>query len=263
MIAMTRIKQEITNTELHPGLAHWFVPLLVLICAFAYPFVQPRPASAETLAGCHAVYAQAVAQGRIGPGPDAPLVAWVIAMSGDATVQDCHGRRRLSPGDHVEIDNCIQTGEGRVRLRFNDRDKVRGEGPSLMSLGPNSKLCLTHFRPDLQRQKSTLQLIRGGLRWLLNGLGVGSHRPEFSVRVIGSLCSLRGADGVIFYDDDKRTLLAAINSGGMTVSAGSSREDLRPRDYVSVQGGALQEPKQLTGAQWRALVAKVDLATPG
>lgn len=226
---------------------------------------------------CVAVAARALQEGRLDERRTEPggIVARVVAIFSAAMIDGCDRRdgEVLTKGMPMFIDDCITTGpRGRVRLQFADRDDERDSGPSVMNIGPNSKVCASSFytrrtvaeenigRPIGPNERvSNVELLYGWVRAFFKGFGPNS---SFNVKAGVAICGIRGSDGIVYYDPSQQTVKALLNEGHMSVSVpGTGETELLPGEQVDVQDSLIWPKQSFLPSTWNTIVS--DLEVPG
>lgn len=118
--------------------------------------------------------------------------ASVIFASGGAQIVGKDGQARVAArGGELEAGDTVETGDGRVQLRFND-------GAS-MSLQPSTRFRIDEFRFVAQNGKASagdrgfFSLLKGGFR-TLSGLIGKERREQYKVNAAVATIGIRGTD---------------------------------------------------------------------
>jgi len=148
-------------------------------------------------------------------------VATIVAVRGEATVDQGGQTRPLAQGERVEAGGVIRTGaHGRVKLRFLDG--------SVVVVGDQSSLRVDHRRLNGQGQRESAGFILdvGLIGQTISPGPAGS----WSVRTPTAVTAVRGTEYVIEVDERRETAVH-VRSGSVSV------EPLAPPRGVRLPGG--------------------------
>jgi len=126
----------------------------------------------------------------------------VSAVNGAGTV------RPLAKGAEVQRGDTIETGTGRVQLRFSDGAYV--------SLQPGSEFRIDEYNytgKSDDSERGFFSLIKGGLR-TITGLIGRTNRRNYQVRVPVATIGIRGTEYTVFFDGQA---LGAVGEGEISV----------------------------------------------
>jgi hypothetical protein len=126
----------------------------------------------------------------------------VSAVDGAGTV------RPLAKGAEVQRGDTIETGTGRVQLRFSDGAYV--------SLQPGSQFRIDEYNytgKSDDSERGFFSLIKGGLR-TITGLIGRTNRRNYQVRVPVATIGIRGTEYTVFFDGQA---LGAVGEGEISV----------------------------------------------
>lgn len=141
-------------------------------------------------------------------------------------------------GDVLTRHTQLKTGDNsRARLEFLDRFVKLNTGPSIVNVGSDSLIDLSHFKIDWEkklREKSMIEVLRGAIRVFAQGWG---GRAAFSVRTGTSLCGIRGTDIEIHYDPHEDRTYYKLYEGVVEISTPYERFTLRAGSSVTVTRG--------------------------
>jgi hypothetical protein len=152
----------------------------------------------------------------------APAASVEFAI-GNATVINAAGdSRALSKGSDIEAGDTVDTGSGRVQLRFTDG--------AYISLQPGSRFRIDEYNYSGKRddtERGFFSLIKGGLR-TITGLIGRTNRRNYQVRVPVATIGIRGTEYTLLYDGTATGAvgegeIAVCNSGGcLNVASGQA-----------------------------------------
>src|SRR5689334_3893059 len=140
---------------------------------------------------------------------EAAPAASVEFVSGNAAAINNAGiSRALAKGAGIEAGDTIDTGSGRVQLRFSDG--------AYISLQPGSRFRIDEYnysgKPD-DSERGFFTLVKGGLR-TITGLVGRTNRRNYQVRVPVATIGIRGTEYTLHYDG---TASGAVGEGEIAV----------------------------------------------
>lgn len=183
--------------------------------------------------------APAPADSAEAPAPDEPVVAEVVAHTGDLYAADAADQRHdLGAGDPVRRGDTLHTGDaGRAEIEFRDGERIY--------LRPDSRLHVRAWRlPETGPGNRVVELIRGGLRAITGAIGnrdgdtyrtvtpqatLGVRGTEYTLRVCADdECRLGGADTAalqqgLYVGVDRGRVSLLNETGEAAVAAGELR----------------------------------------
>src|SRR3954471_10986306 len=140
---------------------------------------------------------------------EAATAALVEFTIGNASAIDASGTARpLAKGGAVQAGDTIDTGTGRVQLRFSDGAYV--------SLQPGSQFRIDEYNyngKNDETERGFFSLIKGGLR-TITGLVGRSNRRNYQVRVPVATIGIRGTEYTLMFDG---TALGSVGEGEIAV----------------------------------------------
>src|SRR3954452_19585193 len=154
---------------------------------------------------------------------EAATAALVEFTIGNASAIDAAGTARpLAKGAAVQAGDTIDTGNGRVQLRFSDGAYV--------SLQPGSQFRIDEYNyngKNNESERGFFSLIKGGLR-TITGLVGRTSRRSYQVRVPVATIGIRGTEYTLLFDGEAlgsvgEGEIAVCNSGGcLNVGSGQA-----------------------------------------
>jgi len=180
--------------------------------------------------------------------PEADAAGQVIVVSGPfQAINKDKQTRTLRRGDYFYSGEGLMTGT-------NSTAQVRFSDGTIMALNPNSQIKVDEYiyKKDPKKDKSTVNLIKGGFRALTGAISKasGAYKIETPVAVIG----VRGTIFAGVLDEGK--LYAGVTKGGIFVKNEKGEIDLgvdKDYSYAVVDSkdtapvGLLIPPPQLVG----------------
>src|SRR4051812_29110293 len=154
---------------------------------------------------------------------EAATAALVEFTIGNASAIDAAGTARpLAKGAAVQAGDTIDTGNGRVQLRFSDGAYV--------SLQPGSQFRIDEYNyngKNDETERGFFSLIKGGLR-TITGLVGRSNRRNYQVRVPVATIGIRGTEYTLMFDGaavgsvGEGEIAVCNNAGCLNVASGQA-----------------------------------------
>src|SRR3954454_12122119 len=160
--------------------------------------------------------------GFAGAGEAATAALVEFAIGNPSAIDAAGSSRALAKGAAVQAGDTIDTGTGRVQLRFSDGAYV--------SLQPGSQFRIDEYNysgKNDETERGFFSLIKGGLR-TITGLVGRTNRRNYQVRVPVATIGIRGTEYTLMFDGAAvgsvgEGEIAVCNSGGcLNVGSGQA-----------------------------------------
>ena len=180
------------------------------------------------------------------------IIGYVVAQMGPTRIGYCEGGGAETQKDiPIRIGDCLQTGSGgRMRIRLNDQDDTRNVGPTYLSLGSESAMCMNGFTVHRDDGKpGWIDMIRGAIRVITKGW---TQDQGFDIRTRVKTAVVIGSDVIVEYDPVTDTLEAFVNEGTMVVHETTTGQSqmLNAGESLTAEGSSLGEVEQLSDYSW-------------
>ena len=180
----------------------------------------------------------------------AEVAGRVTFVSGQVTAISNDGSKRvLNRGELLNSGERLETGTGRLQIRFTDG--------SLMSLQPNAVFGLDNYAFNRNRPQDgslLFNFIRGGMRTVSGAIG-RVNRANYKVKTPVGTIGIRGT-GYTATQEPNGRLLVTVNKGIVNISNEFGNRDINVGQTFQMQQGKAPEPAE------NGVMAEAEAAPP-